>query len=66
MSNPPPDSDLSRPRSARMYEYFPGQAALAHHWRPEVRVALPGQDPVAPEEFADVDVSIWAGVGLKP
>jgi S-adenosyl methyltransferase len=39
---------------------------LAHHWRPEVRVALPGQDPVPQEEFADVDVSIWAGVGLKP
>jgi hypothetical protein len=38
---------------------------LAHHWRPDVRVPAAQRHP-AREEFDDVDVSIWAGVGLKP
>jgi hypothetical protein len=37
---------------------------LAHHWRPDVQV-LPGGDAPADEEYADVDVSVYAGVGIK-
>ncbi len=38
---------------------------LAHRWRPDVQV-LSEADRPAREEFDDVEVSIWAGVGLKP
>jgi S-adenosyl methyltransferase len=38
---------------------------LAHHWRTEVQV-MPMDGMPVDRDVTDVDVSIWAGVGIKP
>jgi hypothetical protein len=39
--------------------------ALAHHWRPDVRVPA-GQDGPVDQGLTDAEISIWAGVAVKP
>ncbi|HET6634210.1 MAG TPA: SAM-dependent methyltransferase, partial [Streptomyces sp.] len=39
--------------------------ALAHHWRPDVQVPA-GQDGPVDQGLTDAEISIWAGVAVKP
>ncbi len=63
-----PAQARSRQEVARFFDGLelldPG-IALAHRWRPDVQV-LPGHDLPAPEEATDAEISIWAGVAVKP